>query len=193
MTSLLVSSFILGIAFCAPPGIVTAETIRRGLARGFRPALLVQFGSLVGDSTWVAIALTGLTFIVQNIFARTILSVVGIALLSKLTWEAFRDFLKGANLGSGPAASQRGDFATGVVLSLGNPLNIIFWTGIGATAFSSIPGQPQPVHLVTFFVAFMSGAFLWCFFLAGLAGIFIFLETGFGCVLQCKIHLETFS
>jgi threonine/homoserine/homoserine lactone efflux protein len=109
-----------------------------------------------------------LTFIVQNIFARTILSIVGIALLSKLTWEAFRDFLKGANLGSGSAASQRGDFATGVVLSLGNPLNIIFWTGIGVTAFSSIPGQPQPVHLVTFFVAFMSGAFLWCFFLAGL-------------------------
>ena len=35
---------ILAIAFCAPPGVITAETVRRGAARGFIPALFVQFG-----------------------------------------------------------------------------------------------------------------------------------------------------
>ena len=58
--SLFLSSFILAIAFCAPPGVITAETVRRGAARGFLPALFVQFGSLVGDTTWAIIALTGL-------------------------------------------------------------------------------------------------------------------------------------
>jgi len=165
--SLAVSSFILGIAFCAPPGIITAETIRRGLMRGFRPALFVQFGSLVGDTTWSLIALTGLAFLVQNNIARIILSVIGILLLLKLAWDALNAAHTDTEIQSAPA-SERGDFVTGALLSLSNPFNIVFWTGIGATAFAGISGAPQLPHFITFFLAFMTGAFLWCFFMAGL-------------------------
>jgi chemosensory pili system protein ChpE len=167
MMSLAVSSFILGIAFCAPPGIVTAETVRRGFARGFRPALFVQFGSLVGDTTWSLIALTGLAFLVQNNTARIILSVIGIALLSKLARDAISAARTASETNNVPA-SERGDFATGALLSLSNPLNIVFWTGIGTTAFTGISGAPQLSHFVTFFIAFMTAAFLWCFIMAGL-------------------------
>jgi len=70
MTTLFLSSLVLGIAFCAPPGIITAEAVRRGLARGFRPALWVELGSLNGDATWAIIALAGAAFVVQNAVAR---------------------------------------------------------------------------------------------------------------------------
>jgi hypothetical protein len=43
-----------------------AETVRRGAARGFVPALFVQLGLFVGDTTKFIVALTGLAFIVQN-------------------------------------------------------------------------------------------------------------------------------
>jgi chemosensory pili system protein ChpE len=56
MITLFLASFALGLAFCAPPGAITAEALRRGLARGFRPALLVELGSLIGDATWALIA-----------------------------------------------------------------------------------------------------------------------------------------
>jgi threonine/homoserine/homoserine lactone efflux protein len=167
MTALAFSSFILGIAFCAPPGIITAETIRRGLVRGFRPALFVQFGSLVGDTTWSLIALTGLAFLVQNNTARIILSVIGILLLLKLAWDALQSARIGTEISNKPA-SERGDFATGAMLSLSNPFNIVFWTGIGTTAFAGIPGTPQMSHFIVFFLSFITGAFLWCFFIAGL-------------------------
>lgn len=166
--SLAISSFILGIVFCAPPGIITAETIRRGFARGFRPALLVQFGSLVGDSTWSLIALTGLAFLVQNNTARILLSVVGMGIMIRLAWDALNAARTTAEAHAAPRASQYGDFATGAVLSLSNPFNIVFWTGIGTTAFSGIPEGPQFAHFIVFFTAFMTGAFLWCFFMAGL-------------------------
>jgi chemosensory pili system protein ChpE len=166
--SLAISSFILGIVFCAPPGIITAETIRRGFARGFRPALLVQFGSLVGDSTWSLIALTGLAFLVQNNTARILLGIVGIGIMIKLAWDALKAARTTEEAPVASSASQYGDFATGAVLSLSNPFNIVFWTGIGTTAFSAIPDGPQLPHFVIFFVAFMTGAFLWCFFMAGL-------------------------
>jgi len=166
--TLFISSFVLAIAFCAPPGVITAETVRRGAARGFIPALFVQFGSLVGDTTWAIIALTGLAFVVQNNIARTILSLIGIVLMLKLAWDAFKDAHRGKELDFNAPISSRGDFVNGAFLSLGNPLNIVFWTGLGTTAFASISGNPQPIHFTIFFFGFLSGAILWCFFMAAL-------------------------
>jgi chemosensory pili system protein ChpE len=168
--TLFISSFILAIAFCAPPGVITAETVRRGTARGFFPALSVQFGSLVGDTTWAVIALTGLAFVVQNQAARVVLSLVGVALMLKLAWNAFQDARRGKELDMIAIRhkAQRGDFANGAFLSLGNPLNIVFWTGLGSTVFASISGKPQPVHFAIFFAGFLSGAVLWCFLMAAL-------------------------
>src|SRR5512141_2328513 len=166
--SLFISSFILAIAFCAPPGVITAETVRRGAARGFAPALFVQFGSLVGDTTWAIIALTGLAFIVQNNIARIILSLIGILLMLKLAWDAIKDARHGKDLDASPSNFTRGDFANGAFLSLGNPMNIVFWTGLGTTVFASISGKPEPVHFAIFFAGFLSGAILWCFAMAAL-------------------------
>ena len=167
--TLFISSFILAIAFCAPPGVITAETVRRGAARGFVPALFVQFGSLVGDTTWAIIALTGLAFLVQNNVAKIILSLIGILLMLKLAWDAIKDARSGKELDTtAPSASTRGDFANGAVLSLGNPMNIVFWTGLGTTVFASISGQPEPVHFAIFFAGFLFGAIVWCFVIAGL-------------------------
>ncbi|MBC7876901.1 MAG: LysE family transporter [Anaerolineales bacterium] len=168
MTPLLISSFILAISFCAPPGIITAETVRRGTARGFIPALYVQFGSLIGDTTWAIIALTGLAFLIQNNIAKTILSLLGILLMLKLAWDALKDARDGKGLNESASASARGDFASGAFLSLGNPLNIVFWTGLGTTVFASIAGGPQPIHFAIFFAGFLAGAIVWSFFMAGL-------------------------
>jgi len=166
--SLFISSFILAIAFCAPPGVVTAETVRRGAARGFISALFVQFGSLVGDTTWAIIALTGLAFLVQNNIAKIILSVIGILLMLKLAWNAIKDARQNKELDTTATTSNRGDFSTGAFLSLGNPMNIVFWTGLGTTVFASLSGKPEPIHFVIFFAGFLSGAVLWCFVMAGL-------------------------
>jgi chemosensory pili system protein ChpE len=165
--TLFLSSFILGIAFCAPPGIVTAETVRRGLARGFWPALLVQLGSLIGDTTWATIALTGAAFLIQNWLARLILTTLGIGLLLRLAWVALKNARRATPLSEIPV-SEHGDLATGALLSLSNPFAIAFWAGVGASVFAGIPGGPRWSDFAIFFSAFLSGAFLWCFFIAGL-------------------------
>ncbi len=162
------SSFILAIAFCAPPGVITAETVRRGAARGFFPALFVQLGSLVGDTTWAIIALTGLAFVVQNNLAKIVLSLVGILLMLKLAWGAIRDGREGKEPAPSSSPSHRGDFTNGAFLSLGNPMNIVFWTGLGTTVFATISGRPQPADFAVFFAGFLTGAILWCFIMAGI-------------------------
>ena len=194
--SLFISSFILAIAFCAPPRVITAETVRRGAARGFFPALFVQFGSLVGDTTWAVIALTGLAFLVQNNVAKIILSLIGVLLMLKLAWDAIKDARYGKELDITFSASTRGDFANGAVLSLGNPMNIVFWTGLGTTVFASISGKPAPVHFAIFFAGFLLGAIVWCFVMAGLVAFgrkFLTLNFFRGVNLVCGIALAFFA
>jgi chemosensory pili system protein ChpE len=167
MLILILSSFLLGLAYCAPPGVVTAETIRRGMSRGFWPALLVQFGSLIGDTTWALIAVTGLAVLIQNWAARLALSLLGVVFLLYLTWTSFKDAWRGTSLNPVPV-SAHGDLMTGAFLSLSNPFAIAFWAGASGSVLGAFAAAPQWYHFAAFFAAFLGGTFLWCFFMAGM-------------------------
>jgi threonine/homoserine/homoserine lactone efflux protein len=116
------------------------------------------------------LALTGLAFLVQNNIAKGLLSLAGMLLMLKLAWDAFRTARHDNKLEMAlpTRTAGRGDFANGAFLSIGNPLNLVFWTGLGSTVFTSLPEGPQPVHFAIFFTGFLAGAILWCFFMAGL-------------------------
>ena len=165
--TLFISSFFLGIAFCAPPGIVTAETVRRGIARGFFPALWVQVGSIAGDLVWASLAMAGAAFLFQNRFSQVFLSITGALLLFYLAYKAFHDFIQNPQMDLTPA-SQKGDITTGALLSLSNPFAIAFWAGASSTIFVNVAGVPQWYHFAIFFSAFFLGTLAWCFFLAAL-------------------------
>ena len=136
-TALFISAFGLGIAISAPPGPITTEAIRRGAAGGFWPAFLVEVGSLIGDTVWALIALIEIAFLVQNIPARLILSAVGVILLVRLGISALRDARAGHPPGAAGAERGKGSFATGMMLSLANPLAIAFWLGIGGSVVAA--------------------------------------------------------
>ncbi len=195
MATLFLSSLALGIAFCAPPGAVTAEALRRGLARGFRPVLLVELGSLVGDATWALVALAGVAFVVQNSVARLLLGSLGTLFLLHLAWSAIRSAKQGV-VPQAKNGSNRGDFAVGALLSLGNPFAVAFWLGVGTSTIAASIPNPHWTHLAVFFLAFMSGAVAWCFFFAGLVTWGRrFVNSGFfrGVNLVCGLFLAYFG
>ena len=65
--TLIATAFGLGLLFNAAPGPVFAATVQVGVRGGFKPALAVQLGSIVGDGVWAAIgsalAFLGLAFV----------------------------------------------------------------------------------------------------------------------------------
>jgi chemosensory pili system protein ChpE len=161
------TAFALGVVFCAPPGAVMAEALRRGVRRGFAGALLTELGSLVGDATWAALALSGVAYLAVYRPVATGLTALGVLLLFYLAWHALREAWAGAL----PTARRRasgGDFAAGAALSLSNPQNIAFWLGVGGGAVAAL-GVVHRLHLlVIFFIAFMLACIAWCFFMAGM-------------------------
>ncbi|HLZ10444.1 MAG TPA: LysE family transporter [Chloroflexota bacterium] len=163
MLALFLSAVVLGLAFCAPPGTVAAEALRRGLARGFRPAFLVEIGSLFGDTVWAAIALAGAAVLIQNPVSRLALALIGTFYLFRLSYQSFRDAIQ-ATLPKAAPTGVRGDLVTGAVLSLTNPLSIGFWIGAGGGAVVNIVPNPGPREFAIFFAGFLSACVFWCFF-----------------------------
>lgn len=168
MALLYTTALVLGIAFCAPPGAVNAETLRRGLARGFAAAVRTQLGSLLGDTVWAVMALLGAAFLVQSTTARLVLGLAGTLLLLRLAWSALRDGWRGAVPAA--TASGGGDFATGAMLSLANPWAVAFWLGVGGAIVAGGIADPGPGHFAVFLGGFLTGALLWCLAISALAG-----------------------
>jgi threonine/homoserine/homoserine lactone efflux protein len=169
-------AFGLGVAYCAPPGAVNAESIRRGLARGFAASARVQLGSLVGDVFWAVLALVGAAYLVQNLTVRLLLGLVGVAFLMRLAWSALHDAWRSARAAppgepaAGADVGSRGDFATGTVLSLANPWGVAFWLGVGSAIVTAGMSDPRPIDFAVFLGGFVLGALAWCLALASVIG-----------------------
>lgn len=166
MDPLFWTAFALGVVFCAPPGAVMAEALRRGVHRGFAGALLTEFGSLVGDATWALIALSGVAYLTVYRPIALALGGLGVVLLFSLARRALRDAWTGP-VPAAAGAPSRGDFAAGAALSLSNPQNITFWLGVGGGAVAAL-GPNRHWVLGVFFAGFMLACVAWCFFMAGM-------------------------
>jgi chemosensory pili system protein ChpE len=181
---LLLAAMAVGLSLCAPPGAVTARALQRGLEGGFRPALWVGLGSLVGDASWAALALTGLSVLFSNALVRVPLGVAGVLLLLYLAYGSLRTALRPAvavpagvvgTAGSGGAGR---DLAIGAGISLGNPLNLATWLGVGAGLLWGAHGPAQrPLASATVFTGVMVVCVAWCFLIAGAASTLRLLAT----------------
>jgi len=159
--SILLAAAGLGLAYASAPGAVNAETIRRGVAHGFRPALLVQVGSLLGDVAWAVLALAGLALLLRDTTLRAALGVGGGLVLLWFAVGALRSARSPGRAGPPPKQPGTGSLATGIVLSIANPFGPIFWLGVGGglaaggIADETIPGA------IAFVGSFAAGALTW--------------------------------
>jgi chemosensory pili system protein ChpE len=158
----------MGLAFAAPPGIVTTETLRRGLRGGFAHALSVQVGSLIGDASYAIIALAGLAAILQAPFAQMLLGGAGALFLLYLAWQSLRARSAGPLLPQAAGGNYRESFFSGVLLSLTNPWAIAFWVSLGGSYLAL--GLRSATDVPWVFASFMAGALVWSIVLSALIG-----------------------
>ncbi|MET1079921.1 MAG: LysE family transporter [Pseudomonas sp.] len=162
------AALLFGFVFCLSPGAVLAETLRRGLNHGFRPALLVQFGSLIGDALWALIGLTGLALLLAQEAVRLPLTLACAAYLAWLGWQSLGDALRPAQPTSTAGQAARGAFWAGALISLSNPKNLVYWGALGSALAGIVEGVPSQAQALVFFAGFMLASLLCCFISAAL-------------------------
>lgn len=164
MLALFVSAFFLGLIFNAAPGAVFAETVRQGMRGGYRAALAVQIGSLVGDAAWAVLGLIGVGLLLQLEALRWPVGMAGVAYLSWLAWDSWKAASHEFSVAPAQAASsQRKALKAGAVLSLTNPQNVAYWAAMGSAMGAVGIAQPVPADYAVFFAGFMVSSIVWCF------------------------------
>lgn len=167
--TLIATAFGLGLLFNAAPGPIFAATVQVGVRGGFKPALAVQLGSIVGDGVWAVLGLAGVGVLLQLEGLRLAIGAAGIAYLLWLAWDSWRasreEFVVG--LPATPAEMRRA-WRSGIALSLTNPQNIGYWAAIGSALAALGIEQPTLVDYSLYFTGFMLSSIVWAFVFAAL-------------------------
>lgn len=147
---------LLGITYAATPGPVNVETLRQGLKSGLVDSLAVQAGSSLGRIVYGLLALFGAGLLVKGATLQLAIGAFGVTVLFYLGITSIRSgrtLFEEAGDGAPGEASPRRAFWTGTLLSVANPLAVVFWLSVGSRVLHD-PGLDGP--------AFMGGFYLGC-------------------------------
>lgn len=169
MLSVFAAAFGLGLVFNAAPGPVFAATLRHGVGGGFRPALAVQLGSLVGDALWAVLGLAGVGLLATLESLRLPIGIAGalyLLWLARDAWVASR--LEFTLEGVDESESRDAALKSGMLLSLTNPQNIGYWAALGSALGAVGVHEPRSADYAVFFAGFMLSSVVWAIVFAAL-------------------------
>lgn len=164
--SVLIAAFLLGLVFNAAPGAIFAETVRRGATGGFRPALAVQIGSLVGDATWAILGLLGVGLLLQIDILKWPVGLAGAAYLLWLSWDSWKAASVAFHVQQTEHEQARSALRSGVFLSVTNPQNLAYWAALGSALGALGVAAPSASDYLMFFTGFMIASISWAVFCA---------------------------
>jgi threonine/homoserine/homoserine lactone efflux protein len=133
------SAVVLGVVVAMPPGSVTVVACQRSLQFGFRNSLLFSLGSSLADIFYIVLVWCGVAGVLAaNPALKTGLWLVCGALLVGLGVSAILPMLRsGARSGeASPLQANPGaTFASGVLVTLTNPMTIVGWLAVAGSFF----------------------------------------------------------
>ncbi|MCM3765917.1 LysE family translocator [Neobacillus niacini] len=166
------SYILLGLSLAAPIGPINAAQIDRGIRNGFMHAWLVGVGAVLADGVYMLIVYIGVVNFLETEFMQTFLWLFGFFVLTYTGIEAI------INAGKIHLAEHRGgepltkSFLTGFLMSISNPLTILFWLGIYGSVLAKTAATYDTSQLVLYSSAIFIGLLLWDITMAGVASSF---------------------
>ncbi|MFC4779053.1 LysE family transporter [Paenibacillus sp. GCM10023252] len=159
--SMLLSYILLGLSLAAPIGPINAAQMDRGIRGGFWNSWLLGLGSMLADVLFILIVYFGTVHFLDHPVMNTFLWVFGCFVLI----YTGIDGLKGAaaidtdrQASSEPLSRS---FGTGFLISLLNPLTIMFWLGIYGSVLAKTAKTYETPQLIMYTLAILLGIGLW--------------------------------
>ena len=161
----LIQNVILGISLAAPIGPVNIEVIRRGVRFGFFSSFSVSLGAALADTTYLVLIYFGLMNLSSGI--RNLIWVSGAVILIFLGYQSIRTSFKEIKLEmeSNPSNSLVNSFLSGYLITISNPMTLVWWIGIFGAIIGSLHSASRISGLINSF-AIILGVLIWFFFLS---------------------------
>ena len=204
--SIIIEGIILGLSVAAPIGPTNIEMIRRGLKNGFLACIFFASGVEIALIIYLIAIFAGLSFLTRVELFNIILSLFGIIVLFYLGYISIRDFLHRKTFNPDDTAKEKNHFVSGIILTIGNPAVLLFWSGIIGANMAAKESSIHNSLLVS--SGILIGVTIWFLFLSsiiykgreyitprifgfisGLAGLILI---GFGIMFGYRILLKLF-
>ena len=158
--ALFARTFIIGIAVAAPVGAMGVLCIQRTLARGWFAGLATGAGIATADAAYAGLAAFGVAAVSEYLVAlQAPLSVIGGLVLLWLGWRAMiappvHDVAADAD-----TTRPRALYASALVLTLTNPMTVMAFAAIFASA--GLAAQPGVASALLATAGVAAGSFTW--------------------------------
>lgn len=170
--SIFFSYIILGLSLAAPIGPVNAAQLDHGIKSGFLHSWFVGIGAMIADAIFMLLIFFGIVHFLEIPFMQTFLWLFGFFVL---VYTGIESIVKSGESHTGRDRSNTPlyySFLTGFLMSLFNPLSILFWLGIYGSILTTTVKQYGVEQLFIYSLAIFIGIFLWDITMATISSIF---------------------
>lgn len=166
------SYVFLGLTLAAPIGPVNAAQLDKGIKNGFWHAWLVGFGAMIADIIYMLGVYLGVVQFLEIPIVKTFLWSFGFFVLIYTGIESIISAGKIETHMRNRNESAVKSFTSGFLLSLSNPLTILFWLGIFGSVLAKTASKYDQIHLFTYSFAIIIGLIIWDVTMALIASSF---------------------
>ena len=160
----------LGISLAAPVGPVNAAQLNTGIKNGFIHAWIFGFGALLADILYMVLVYFGVGQFVDSPYIKIFLWSFGCFVLTYTGIESILTLHKiKLNLYNEKRVRLRQSLSSGFLISLLNPLTILFWLGIFGSVLAEASQKLTDSQLVLYSSSIIGGIILWDTFMAFLS------------------------
>ncbi|ALC86210.1 amino acid transporter [Bacillus sp. FJAT-22090] len=183
---------LLGISLAAPVGPVNAAQLDTGIKNGFFHAFIFGFGALTADILYMIMVYFGVGQFIDSPYIKIFLWTFGCFVLTYTGIENLLTLNKiKINMSSGKRIRLRQALLSGFLISLLNPLTILFWLGIYGSILAQTSVSLQDDQLIIFSLAIIVGVILWDTIIAFLSsGARKYLSTRFLIIISLLSSLS---
>lgn len=164
---------VLGLSLSAPIGPINAAQLDKGLRGGFMPAWVVGLGAISADIIYMLLVYLGMIHLLDAPFVKAFLWLFGFFVLVYTGIESIMhsgQITAADTRGSGVSLSK--SFVSGFLMSLFNPLSILFWLGIYGLILAKAVNEYPMQQLLIYSGAIVLGILLWDVTMAAASSMF---------------------
>lgn len=159
--SIFFSYVLLGLSLAAPIGPVNATQLDRGIKYGFLHSWLVGIGAMIADGLYMLVVYLGLVTFIDTPILQTFLWLFGSFVLLYTGVESVLTARKIEFQNTRNRESCYKAFFSGFMMSLTNPLTILFWLGIYGSILARTAATATQNELLFYSAAIITGLLVW--------------------------------
>lgn len=166
------SYVLLGLSLAAPIGPINAAQLDKGIKNGFFHAWLVGLGAMAADGIYMATVYLGVVHFLEIPFMKAFLWCFGCFVLTYTGVESILSSRKIESHTRGNDNSPAKSFLSGFVMSISNPLTILFWLGIYGSVLAKTIATYDTFYVSLYSLAIFIGLMVWDICMALVASSF---------------------